>query len=101
MVADYGIPLDFGLLNLHLDYSWQDAQLALANTNFGRVEVDDYGLLNARVSLGDIKIGGGNLQIALWSRNLADEDSVNYRIGTTSTTHLQPRTVGADLIVEF
>ncbi len=100
-IADYGIPLSFGTLNLHLDYSWQDDQLALANTEFGRVEVSDYGLLNARISLGDIAISESNLRVALWSRNLADEDSVNYRIGTTSTTHLQPRTIGADVILEF
>ena len=100
-IADYGIPLNFGLLNLHLDYSWQDDQLALANTEFGRVEVEDYGLLNARISLGDIAVGESRLQVALWSRNLADEDSVNYRIGTTSTTHLQPRTIGADIVLEF
>lgn len=101
VITDYNVPLDFGTLQFHLDYSWQDDQLSLANTNFGRVEVEAFGLLNARISIADIDAGDGKLQLAIWSKNLADADDVNYRIGATATTHLQPRTFGMDIVYEF
>ncbi|NND83366.1 MAG: TonB-dependent receptor [Gammaproteobacteria bacterium] len=101
VIADYQVPLNVGTLKLHLDYAWQDDQLALANTNFGRVEVPAYGLLNARVSLAEVELGGANWQFAIWAKNLADDDSINYRIGSTAVTFLQPRTVAAEVVLEF
>lgn len=101
IVADYDVPVSIGNLRLHLDYSWQDDQLALANTNFGRVGVESIGLLNGRVSLGDVEIGGGNWQFAVWAKNLTDEDTINYRIGSTSVTFLQPRVIAAEVSLEF
>lgn len=101
IVADYDRPIGLGNLKLHLDYSWQDDQLALANTNFGRVEVKSYGLLNARIAVSDVELGGGNWQFAIWAKNLTDEDSVNYRIGSTAVTFLQPRIVAAEIGFEF
>ena len=99
--ADFDVPVSLGTLQFHLDYAWQDDQLALANTNFGRVEVESFGLMNARVSLSDVEIGGGLWQFALWARNATDEDSINYRIGATSATFLQPRTINAGITLEF
>ncbi len=101
ITADLVTPLNRGNLNWHLDYSWQDDQLALANTNFGRVEVGSYGLLNGKISFSDVEIGGGNWQFGILARNLTDEDSVNYRIGATSATFLQPRLIAAEVILEF
>lgn len=101
LIADYAVPLAIGELKLHLDYSWQDDQLALANTEFGRVTVKRFGLWNGRVSLGDVEMAGGNWQFALWSKNLTDADNMNYRIGTTANTYLQPRTIGVDVILEL
>lgn len=101
IVADYRLPLNFGNLDFHLDYSWQDEQLALANTNFGRIGSEAYGLLNGRISLGDIEMTGGTWQFAVWAKNLADEDAVNYRIGATSVTFLQPRVVALEVGLEF
>lgn len=101
ITADYSMPIKVGVMNFHLDYAWQDDQFALANTNFGEVVVADFGLLNGRVSLGDVEIAGGNWQFALWSKNMLDDDSVNYRIGSTAVTYLQPRTIGADVTFEF
>ena len=63
---------------LHLDYSWQDSQYALANTDAGKVEVSSFGLLNGRISLADVNMFGGNWQFALWGKNLANR--------TTATT---------------
>lgn len=75
--------------------------MALANTNFGRVEVESYGMLNGRISLGGVEIAGGSWQFAVWAKNLTDEDSVNYRIGSTAVTFLQPRVIAAEVGLEF
>ncbi|MFT4518341.1 MAG: iron complex outermembrane receptor protein [Halioglobus sp.] len=101
VTADYSMPLNVGALLFHLDYSWQDDQLALANTEFGEVGVDAYGLLNGRISLADVEMFGGNWQFAVFGRNLTDEDSANYLIGSTASTYLEPLTWGGELRLEF
>jgi iron complex outermembrane receptor protein len=99
--ADYLVPLEFGELRLHTDYSWQDDQYALANTDSGEVIVGDYGLLNARVSIANVEFGETTWQFALWGRNLADEDSSNYLIGSTANTFLPPRMYGGEVRIQF
>jgi iron complex outermembrane recepter protein len=99
--ADWDIPVSYGNYRLHADYSWQDDQLALANTNFGEITVEAFGLLNARVSLSEVEMVGGNWQFALWVKNLQDRDNANYAIGTTANTFLTPRMYGGELIFEF
>jgi len=99
--ADYDVPLSVGGLQFHLDYSWQAEQYALANTDAGKVQVDDYGLLNGRISLADVKIWDADWQFAVWGKNLTDEDQANYLIGATATTYLQPLTWGAEVILEL
>ena len=99
--ADYGLPISAGQLGFHLDYAWQGSQFALANTDDGKVEVGSFGLLNGRVSLADVNMFVGKWQFALWGKNLADRDDVNYLIGATAQTYLQPRTYGAELILEL
>ncbi|MCP5189050.1 MAG: TonB-dependent receptor [Pseudomonadales bacterium] len=99
--ADYNLPIEAGEVQLHLDYSWQDSQYALANTDAGKVEVSSFGLLNGRISLADVNMLGGNWQFALWGKNLANRDDSNYLIGATARTYLQPRTYGAELVLQL
>jgi len=99
--SDYNLPVSVGELRFHFDYSWQDSQFALANTDAGKIEVGAFGLLNGRISLADVSMLGGSWQFALWGKNLANRDDVNYLIGATATTYLQPRTYGAELVLEF
>ncbi|GAB3281450.1 TonB-dependent receptor [Parahaliea aestuarii] len=102
VVADYNVQLgNLGELKAHLDYAWQDEQYALANTDAGEVIVPDFGILNGRISLDYVQMLGGEWQFAVWAKNLTDEDSVNYRIGQTSTTYLQPRTYGVDFRLRY
>ncbi|MEZ5504368.1 MAG: TonB-dependent receptor, partial [Halioglobus sp.] len=101
VTADYDLPVSVGQVRFHLDYSWQADQYALANTEFGKVKVQDYGLLNARISLADVEMAGHNWQFAVWGRNLTDEDSANYKIGATSLTYLQPMMWGGEVVFEF
>jgi iron complex outermembrane receptor protein len=101
ITADYDLPVSFGEIRFHLDYSWQDDQYALANTEFGEVQVDDFGLLNGRISMADVELFGGNWQFAVWGKNLTDEDSANYLIGSTASTYLQPLMWGGEIIFEY
>jgi iron complex outermembrane receptor protein len=101
LTADYNLPVSFGEVRFHADYSWQDDQFALANTDSGEVIVEDFGLLNGRISIADVSLFGGNWQFAVWGKNLTDEDVVNYRIGATANTFLMPMTYGGELIFEF
>ena len=101
VTADYTNPTGLGEWLFHLDYSWQDDQFALANTDSGEVVVNDFGLLNARISLSQVEMLGGNWQFAVWGRNITDEDSSNYKIGATANTFLEPNAWGGEIIVEY
>jgi hypothetical protein len=37
----------------------------------------------------------------VWGKNLENRDNSNYLIGATAETYLQPRTYGAELILEL
>ncbi len=99
--ADYNVPLSMGELRFHVDYSWQDEQFALANTDNGEFKVDDFGMVNARLSLASVELAGGDWQFALWGKNLTDEDTANYLIGGTAFTYMPPLMWGAEVIFEF
>jgi iron complex outermembrane receptor protein len=101
VIFDWNIPTGYGVYTFHLDYAWQDDQFALANTDAGEVIVDDYGLLNARISLADVDMLGGNWQFAVFGENITDEDGASYRIGATAASFLTPRVWGAELIFEY
>ncbi len=98
IVADYNVPVgEIGVLKMHFDYAWQDDQYSLANTDFIEAKVGDFGLLNGRIALDEVALAGGIWQLAVWAKNLTDENDVNYQIGTTAATFLQPRTYGMDV----
>ncbi len=99
--SDYNYPINAGEIRFHVDYSWQGERYALANTEFGQVQVGSYGLLNGRLALADVKMAGSDWQFALWGKNLANRDDANYLIGATAYTYLQPRTYGVEAILEF
>ena len=70
-----------GVLDLHVDWSYLDEYTPFIDPD--QVEtstIEDRSLLNARLSLSEISFGGDNqLSIALWGKNLTDEE---YRINT-------------------
>jgi hypothetical protein len=57
--------------------------------------------LNGRISMADVELFGGNWQFAVWGKNLTDEDSANYLIGSTASTYLQPLMWGGEIIFEY
>jgi iron complex outermembrane receptor protein len=62
-------------------------------------------LINSRIALERIKLGGATGSLAIWGRNLTDEKGQRYIFGvssiTFSPTYERARTVGVDLTVEF
>jgi iron complex outermembrane receptor protein len=69
--GEYAVPLgNVGTLTASLDYSHTGRMLAggssIAELNKA------YGLLNARLTLGDISVARAKMAVSLWGRNLAD-----------------------------
>lgn len=70
--------------------------------------VDDYTLIDARLLLGGIELRKGTLDVSLWGKNLADEDSIRWANNLTETglqigvaRYLDPRTYGVDFIYQM
>lgn len=66
--------------------------------------VPDYWLVNGRVALRDVNIGGIKGDLALWGRNMLNKSVVGYPLllsGLVSTTYNAPRTYGLDFSIEF
>lgn len=107
----------FGALTLNLNGNWQDETVATALTSdaynagtpviFRQTLNDERTLLNARLSLQDIEIGGASLRVSAWGKNLTEEDYqeffINYgaSLGLNVAQYGEPRTFGIDLTVEF
>lgn len=69
-------PFSFGVLSLHVDVT-SSAGYAYAPKNFDFH--DSYTRVNGRITLSEIPVGPdqGNLRVALWGKNLTDEE---YRV---------------------
>jgi iron complex outermembrane receptor protein len=77
-----------GTLSATVDYSWQDkfftqGDVTSDGPTYGAYN-DAYGLLGARLTLGDIGAGKTKAKISLWGRNLLDED---WGIDTIGSFH--------------
>lgn len=73
----------------------------------GKTAIDGYGLLNARLMLNQIRIGNsGTLDIALWGKNLLDEEYELTAIAPLPQTDRgviwgEPRLLGLDFIYRY
>jgi iron complex outermembrane recepter protein len=93
--------VSFGELTANLDYSWDDEQTltggASSNTQFR----DSFGLLNARLSLSEISIGGDStFSLSVWVKNLENKSYVLYRVSDT-VSYGELRSYGLDFSVQF
>ena len=108
--------MSFGTLNVYMDASWRSdvssAALWMSAQSDGDLIVydammfDGYTLVNSRISLDDIEVGDGNLSVALWAKNLLDEEyqtfGINFgSLGIETRQWGSPRTVGLDLSYSF
>lgn len=107
LTVDYDFaPWPFGSLSLHANATSTDHY---AYTAIGGFVLDSYTLINARITLEDISLGTdyGSLKLALWSKNITDEEYVIFAfpLGNPPKAISQifgtPRTIGLDLTYEF
>lgn len=82
--VDYEAPMDIagGRLRFHVDATYNQATQSFAEF---ATKNDGSFIVNARVALADVEIGGGpRMTFALWSRNLLNETHVYRRDPTNS-----------------
>ena len=103
---DYLFPeMAVGDLRFNLDYAWRDERFGTArNDDMEGFKLDDYGLLNARLSLSKIPLGFAEASIAVWGKNLDNEDYLVHSISlgvVRSGYWNEPQTYGLDISVDF
>lgn len=96
---------DYGDLMGRLDYSYNDEYTPYVKPEQKAVsDIDGYGTLNGRLTLINIPVGDNQLQVALWGKNLLDEE---YRVNTvpfgpfTVSFFGNPRTYGLEAQYTF
>jgi len=102
---DYQTPMKGLSFKMHFDASYADATQTFDQTP---VTNDSSFLLNSRFVLSDFKVGkGSTMQVALWARNLLDNEYV-YRRDPANEKTLgyygnfgAPRTYGLSLSYDF
>lgn len=82
----------------------QPASAAMPDSE--RSKLDDYGLLNARLTLSEISAGSGNVKVALWVKNIEDEqyvvDSVvSFAHADRAVLFGEPRSYGLDITYDY
>ncbi len=103
-------PFSFGQLSIRADYNYQSKRYfnvsELGSAHFRDIVAGGRGLLDARVALSGIQVGGGELTVALFGKNITDE---SYRIsgidfgslGFAGNTYGDPMTWGFDAKIAF
>lgn len=100
-------------LSIRSDASWQDSYILTTNpthpiyASFGAPirNTPSYWLINGRVSLRDLDLGGVKTELAGWVRNLTDERALNSGLNLSgilaSASFIPARTYGVDLTIQF
>ncbi len=104
----YSLPLDWAYLDARFDTTYTDAE-NFSSSRYGNSESRT--LLNARVGLSEVAIGNdaGSVRVAVWGRNLSDEEykiygadlGVNQGLGYAGNSFGAPRSFGVDFVYEY
>lgn len=106
VVLEYQFPY-FGIGNLRatVDYTWRDERFGTAsNDDIEGFFLDDYGLVGARLNWSEIDLGGLEMAVALWGKNLEDEEYLVHDISQAyfhSGYFGEPVSYGLDLTLQF
>jgi iron complex outermembrane receptor protein len=100
--AQYNLGADYrfgavgpGVLTGIVGWSW------IGRESAGGVTIPGYGLINARLTLGEILVGDGKLSVSLWSKNLADRRYLYVNSGAGAIAFGEPRAFGANLTFAY
>lgn len=101
-------PFRFGVLSARVDVAYKDEFVFHPFQN-QYDSADDRTLINARLSLNDIRLGcceEGSLRVSLWGKNLTDEEYRNWGIdfgdlGFAGDVYGEPRTYGLDVVYNY
>lgn len=106
--AQYDTPLgDFGRLTARADWSYRSKIYWHPVNPFNDVIADDgLGLLSGRISLSEIDLGGSQAAIAIWGRNLTNEEyllsGIDFgALGFAGGMYGDPRSYGVELTLKF
>ncbi len=100
--AEYQFPpTSFGQLSVNVDYYHQG--LITTSTSDPRYKVGGYGLLDARLTLADIPLAGGEWRVSAFGRNLTDKEYYisHFNTGAPSAFFGQPRTYGLEISMQY
>ena len=94
-------PRPIGTFSTHLDITSTD-RYSYVTFSPASQRFDAYTLVNARLALSDIAIGhsGHSFTIALWGRNLTDEEYIVFALPDAQAFGT-PRTAGIDISYRF
>jgi iron complex outermembrane receptor protein len=103
VTADYTVrPFTFADLRFHLDANTAGNYIA---NNTVTYKADSAVLVNGRVTLGDISLGGSTLDVALWGKNLTNAKfrAFDWRTAGRQTTarYNEPITYGLEARLRF
>ena len=92
-------PTSIGTLSTIISYDYRDEELA-SGTFDPKDLKPDYSLVGARLTLSEIAVPQGELNVALWGKNLADEEyEIYHNFG--SVIFGEPRSYGISLNYEY
>jgi iron complex outermembrane receptor protein len=100
---------DYAFTGAHYLYPYQINTVNPALQTAANTRVGAAGIVNARVALADIDLGGkASGEVALWVRNAGDKQHIANKIdfgpgfgNLTQAYYIDPRTVGVSLIARF
>ena len=107
----YKLPhFGIGQLSARLEYNYRGSVIFYP-THVGTPLTEEIAdsarnLIDARITLSELRVGSGEASVSLWSRNLTDEE---YRVhgvdfgalGFAGNVYGEPRSAGIDFTVEF
>jgi iron complex outermembrane receptor protein len=102
--AIWSQPVGMGTLEVSANWNWRSRQWSSITSDQLSAR-RSYGLLDGRIALKDVQIGGGtSMEFAVWGRNLTDSKYWNSGINLSLFTVRQwadPRSFGGEVRLRF